>query len=132
MTMTDPISDMLTRVRNALQAKHATVDIPSSGIKKEIARILKEEGYIKGYSIVKVGNWPFVRITLKYSPSKQRVISNLKRISKPGIRRYVTRDGLPEVLGGLGIAIVSTSKGVMTGKKARSLGIGGEVLCTIF
>ncbi len=132
MTMTDPISDMLTRVRNAIQAKHSTVDIPSSGIKKEIARILKEEGYIKGYSIVKVGNWPFVRITLKYSPSKQRVISELKRISKPGIRRYVTRDGLPQVLGGLGIAIVSTSKGVMTGKKARSLGIGGEVLCTIF
>lgn len=132
MTMTDPISDMLTRVRNAIQAKHATVDIPASGIKKEIARILKEEGYIKGYSIVKVGNWPFVRVTLKYSPTKQRVISELKRISKPGIRRYVTRDGLPEVLGGLGIAIVSTSKGVMTGKKARTLGIGGEVLCTIF
>ncbi len=132
MTMTDPISDMLTRVRNAIQAKHTTVDIPSSRIKKEIARILKEEGYIKGYSIVNVGNWPFVRLTLKYSPTKQRVISELKRISKPGIRRYVTRDGLPQVLGGLGIAIVSTSKGVMTGKKARALGIGGEVLCTIF
>ncbi len=132
MTMTDPISDMLTRVRNAIQAKHSTVDIPSSNIKKEIARILKEEGYIKGYSLVKVGNWPFVRLTLKYSPTKRRVINELKRISKPGIRRYVTRDGLPQVLGGLGIAIVSTSKGVMTGKQARSLGIGGEVLCTIF
>jgi len=132
MTMTDPISDMLTRVRNAIQAKHSSVDIPSSNIKKEIARILKEEGYIKGYSLVKVGDWPFVRLTLKYSPTKQRVIRELKRISKPGIRRYVTSDALPQVLGGLGIAIISTSKGVMTGKQARSLGIGGEVLCTIF
>ncbi len=132
MTMTDPISDMLTRVRNAVQARHTIVDIPSSGIKQEIARILKEEGYIKAFSIVKKDNWPFVRLTLKYSPAKQRVISEIKRVSKPGIRKYVSRDGLPEVLGGLGIAIVSTSKGVMTSKKAKSLGIGGEVLCTVF
>jgi len=130
--MTDPISDMLTRVRNAAQARHATVDIPSSRIKEEIARILKEEGYIKSYSLVKKENWPYVRLTLKYTPAKQRVISELKRISKPGIRKYVSRDELPEVLGGLGISIISTSKGVMTGKKAKSLGIGGEVLCTIF
>jgi len=132
MTMTDPVSDMLTRVRNALQAKHANVDIPSSNIKKEIARILKEEGYIKGYSIIKKGKWPHIRVTLKYTPAKTGVIRELKRVSKPGIRKYVSRDELPEVLGGLGVAIVSTSRGVMTGKKARNLGIGGEVLCTIF
>jgi len=132
MTMTDPISDMLTRVRNAVQARHTTVDIPSSNIKQEIARILKDEGYIKAFSTVKKDNWPFVRLTLKYSPTKQRVISEIKRVSKPGIRKYVPKDGLPEVLGGLGISIVSTSKGVMTGKKAKSLGIGGEVLCTVF
>jgi len=130
--MTDPISDMLTRVRNAVQAKHASVDIPSSRIKKEIARILKEEGYIKGYSIIKKGNWPYIRVALKYTPAKTGIIREIKRISKPGIRRYVSRDELPEVLGGLGIAIVSTSQGVMTGKKARGLGIGGEVLCTVF
>ncbi len=132
MTMTDPIADMLTRVRNAIQAKHATVDIPSSNIKKEIARILKEEGYIKAYSLVKKGKWPFIRVTLKYGPDKSGVIREIKRVSKPGIRRYVSSDGLPEVLGGLGIAIVSTSRGVMTGKKARSAGVGGEVLCTVF
>jgi len=132
MTMTDPISDMLTRVRNAVQARHASVDIPSSKIKQEIARILKEEGYIKAFSTVKKESWPFVRLRLKYSPTKQRVISEIKRISKPGIRKYVPKDGLPQVLGGLGISIISTSKGVMTGKKAKALGIGGEVLCTVF
>jgi len=132
MTMTDPISDMLTRVRNAVQARHTSVDIPSSKIKQEIARILKEEGYIKAFSTVKKENWPFVRLTLKYSPTKQRVISEIKRVSKPGIRKYVPKDGLPEVLGGLGISIISTSKGVMTGEKAKALGIGGEVLCTVF
>ena len=132
MTMTDPIADMLTRVRNAQRARHATVEIPSSRIKKEIARILKEEGYIKGYSMVKRDGWPWIRITLKYTPAREGVIREIKRVSRPGIRRYVSRDELPRVLGGLGIAIVSTSRGVMTDSRARHLGVGGEVLCTVF
>jgi small subunit ribosomal protein S8 len=130
--MTDPIADMLTRIRNALVAKHDTVDIPASTIKKSIAGILLNEGYIKGYEIIEEEVAKTIRITLKYGPNRQNVITGLKRISKPGLRVYARKDQIPKVLGGLGIAIVSTSKGVMTDKEARKQAVGGEVLAYIW
>ena len=132
MQITDPVADMLTRIRNANSAKHETVDVPASNLKKAIAQILLEEGYIKSYSLVDNGNQGVIHITLKYLAKKAPVLSGLKRVSKPGLRIYAGADELPKVLKGLGIAIVSTSKGVMTDKKARELHIGGEVLAFIW
>ncbi len=132
MQITDPIADMLTRIRNANSAKHDTVDIPASNMKKAIAEILLEEGYIKNFQIIDDGTQGIIRITLKYNPGKEQVIMGLRRVSKPGLRVYAGADELPKVLKGLGIAIVSTSKGVMTDKKARSLNVGGEVLAFVW
>ena len=132
MHITDPVADMLTRIRNASSAKHETVDVPASHLKKAIAEILLEEGYIKSYSVVDNGNQGMIPITLKYLAKKQPVISGLRRISKPGLRIYAGCEELPRVLKGLGIAIVSTSKGVMTDKKARELHIGGEVMAFVW
>lgn len=131
MNTTDPIADMLTRIRNANAQKHETVDIPASKLKKSIAEILLEEGYIKAFEEIDDNAQGIIRITLKYV-NKQKVISGLKRISKPGLRVYATKDELPKVLGGLGIALISTSKGVMTDKKARQEGVGGEVLAFVW
>ena len=132
MNVTDPVADMLTRIRNANSARHETVDIPSSNLKKSIAEILNEEGYIKGYQIIDDGKQGIIKITLKYGANKEKVLSGLKRISKPGLRVYANHDELPKVLKGLGIAIISTSKGIMTDKKARALNVGGEVLAFIW
>ncbi|MDD6215049.1 MAG: 30S ribosomal protein S8 [Firmicutes bacterium] len=132
MQITDPIADMLTRIRNANTAKHETVDIPASNMKKAIAEILNDEGYIKGYQIIEDGKQDIIRVTLKYSGNKEKVISGIKRISKPGLRKYATADELPRVLKGLGIAIISTSKGIMTDKKARAEHIGGEILAFVW
>ena len=132
MHITDPIADMLTRIRNANNAKHETVDVPASNMKKSIAQILLDEGYIKAFNIVDNGNQGVIHITLKYLAKKQQVISGLRRVSKPGLRVYAGAEELPKVLHGLGIAIVSTSKGVMTDKKARELHIGGEVLAFVW
>ncbi|HHZ02977.1 MAG TPA: 30S ribosomal protein S8 [Tissierellia bacterium] len=132
MVMTDPIADMLTRIRNANHAKHEFVDIPASKIKKEIANILLEEGYIKGFDVIDDGKQGIIRVELKYQQNKERVITGLKRISKPGLRVYVGKEDTPKVLGGLGIAILSTSQGILTDKKARSKGVGGEVLCYVW
>ncbi|MBQ6998856.1 MAG: 30S ribosomal protein S8 [Clostridia bacterium] len=132
MQITDPIADMLTRIRNANSSKHETVNIPSSKIKVEIAKILLEEGYIAGYEVIEDGLQGIIKVTLKYGPNKQKVITGLKRISKPGLRVYASKDELPRVLRGLGIAIISTSKGIMTDKKARSENVGGEVLAFIW
>lgn len=131
MQITDPIADMLTRIRNANTAKHETVDIPASNMKKAIAEILNDEGYIKGYQIIEDGKQGVIRITLKYA-GKEKVISGIKRVSKPGLRMYAPADELPRVLKGLGIAIISTSKGIMTDKKAREAHIGGEVLAFVW
>ena len=132
MTTNDPIADMLTRIRNANTAKHDTVDIPSSKMKLAIADILVDEGYVAKYDLVDNGNFKDIRITLKYGKDKNdKIIAGLKRISKPGLRVYASRNDLPKVLGGLGIAIVSTNKGVMTDKKARELNVGGEVLAFV-
>lgn len=130
--MTDTIADMLTRIRNALIAKHETVDVPASTIKKAIAEILVAEGYVKSYTVVEDGVQKIIRIQLKYGAGKQRVIVGIKRISRPGLRVYARRDEIPKVLGGLGIAILSTSRGVMTDREARKLGIGGEVLAYVW
>ncbi len=132
MQITDAIADMLTRVRNAGTAKHESVDIPASNMKKDIARILLDEGYVKKVEFIEDSKQGIIRLTLKYTSGKQNVISGLKRISKPGLRVYADRDKLPKVLGGLGVAVISTSKGVMTDKKARAEGIGGEVLAFIW
>ena len=133
MTTNDPIADMLTRIRNANTAKHDTVDVPSSKMKLAIADILVDEGYVKKYDLVENGNFKDIRITLKYADDKNtRVISGLKRISKPGLRVYAGREKLPRVLGGLGIAILSTNEGVITDKKARELNVGGEVLAFVW
>lgn len=132
MVVTDTIADMLTRIRNAQVAKHETVNVPASNLKKAIAQILLDEGYIKAYEIIDDGPQGTIKITLKYGPNKQRVIQGLKRISRPGLRVYAKKDEIPKVLGGLGIAIISTSKGVMTDKQARSNGLGGEVLAYIW
>lgn len=132
MHITDPIADMLTRIRNANSEKHESVDVPASNLKKAIAQILLEEGYIKNYQIIDDEKQGLIKITLKYGENKTKVISGLKRISKPGLRVYAGKDELPKVLKGLGIAIVSTSQGIMTDKKARQLNIGGEVLAFIW
>ena len=133
MQITDPIADMLTRIRNANNAKHDTVDVPASNMKKAIAQILLDEGYIKNFQTINDGTQGVIRITLKYiQPGKEKVITNLRRVSKPGLRVYAGADELPRVLRGLGIAIVSTSKGVMTDKKAREAHVGGEVLAFIW
>ena len=134
MTMSDPIADMLTRIRNANTAKHDTVDIPSSKMKESIAEILKNEGYIKDYEIVKdEKGFSTIHVTMKYGKDKnEKIISGLKRISKPGLRVYANTDELPKVLGGLGIAIISTNKGVVTDKEARKLNVGGEVLAFVW
>ena len=132
MHITDPVADMLTRIRNANNAKHETVDVPASNMKKSIAQILLDEGYIKAFQVVEDGTQGVIRITLKYNAGKEKVISGLRRVSKPGLRVYVGTDELPRVLRGLGIAIVSTSKGVMTDKKAREAHVGGEVLAFIW
>jgi len=132
MQITDPIADMLTRIRNANSAKHDTVDVPASNMKKAIAEILLAEGYIKSYQIVDDGTQGIIRIALKYNAGKEKVIQGLRRVSKPGLRVYAGADELPKVLKGLGIAIISTSKGVMTDKKAREAHIGGEVLAFVW
>ena len=133
MTMSDPIADMLTRIRNANTAKHDTVDVPASKIKLAIADILLEEGYIAKYDIVEDGNFKTMHITLKYGADKnEKIISGLKRISKPGLRVYASKENLPKVLGGLGIAIISTNKGIVTDKVARQLNVGGEVLAFVW
>ena len=132
MVTTDPIADMLTRIRNASQAKFKTVDIPASNMKRDIAEILFNEGYIKAYEEIKNDNQGIIRVSLKYTDKGKKVISGLKRISKPGLRIYAAKDELPRVLNGLGIALISTSKGIMTDKKARELGVGGEVLAYIW
>ncbi|MFZ5897666.1 MAG: 30S ribosomal protein S8 [Bacillota bacterium] len=130
--LTDPIADFLTRIRNANTVYHETCEIPASNIKKAIAGILKEEGFIKDYEVVDDGKQGIVRIYLKYGPNRERVITGLKRISKPGLRVYAKKDDVPKVLGGLGIAILSTSKGIVTDKDARKLGVGGEVICYVW
>lgn len=136
--MTDPISDMLTRLRNAVHAKHARVDMPASKLKVEIARILQDEGYIHGYKLVEEGPGgkpapqPTIRIFLKYGPHGERVITGLQRISRPGRRVYFGRDEVPQVLGGLGTSILTTSRGVMSGRDAVKAGVGGEVLCNVW
>ena len=133
MTMSDPIADMLTRIRNANTAKHDTVDVPASKMKLAIAQILLDEGYIAKYDVIENGKFKTIHITLKYGPDKsEKIISGLKRISKPGRRMYVNKEDLPRVLGGLGIAIISTNQGVITDKKARELQVGGEVLAFVW
>ena len=132
MLITDPIADMLTRIRNALTAKHEDVLVPASTVKKAIAEILLDEGYIKSYDIREDGVAKYIHIDLKYGPNKQRVITGLKRISKPGLRIYARKDQLPKVLNGLGIAIITTSRGIMTDREARKQGVGGEVLAYIW
>ena len=132
MTMTEPVADMLTRIRNANTAGHATVDIPASKIKKNIAEILVKEGYIKGYEVVAGETQDIIRVTMKYGPEKTKVISGIKKISKPGLKVYAKANEVPKVLGGLGIAIISTSSGLVTDKEARKLGVGGEVICYVW
>ncbi|WP_288741977.1 30S ribosomal protein S8 [uncultured Clostridium sp.] len=133
MTMSDPIADMLTRIRNANTAKHDTVDVPASKMKLAIADILVKEGFIKKYDVVEDGNFKTIRITLKYGKDKnEKIISGIKRISKPGLRIYANKEDMPKVLGGLGVAIISTNQGVITDKQARELGVGGEVLAFVW
>ncbi len=132
MQISDVIADMLTRIRNANDAKHETVDVPASNMKKAIAEILFNEGYIKSYNVVEDGKQGIIRIALKYAPGKQKVIHGLRRVSKPGLRIYASCEEMPRVLNGLGIAIVSTSKGIMTDKKAREENVGGEVLAFVW
>lgn len=133
MIVTDPISDLLTRIRNGHMAKHDKVDIPSSRVKQEIVRILKDEGYIKNFKVVEPkGSFPSIRVYLKYSNEGKPVIHGLKRVSKPGRRIYRGKDSIPKVLNGIGISIVTTSQGIMTDKRAREVGVGGEVLCNVW
>ena len=132
MVTTDPIADMLTRIRNASQANFKTVDVPASNMKRDIAEILFNEGYIKAFEEIQNENQGILRISLKYTEKGKKVISGLRRISKPGLRIYASKEELPKVLNGLGIALISTSKGIMTDKKARELGVGGEVLAYIW
>ncbi|EHL16890.1 30S ribosomal protein S8 [Peptoanaerobacter stomatis] len=132
MSMTDPIADMLTRIRNASSVKHETVEVPASKMKKEIARILLEEGYIKGYDVIEDSKQGMIKIQLKYAGNGQRVISGLKKISKPGMRVYADRLNVPRVYNGIGISIISTSKGVLTDRQAREKGVGGEVICYVW
>lgn len=132
MTMTDPIADMLTRIRNANVVKHETVDVPASNMKKELSRILLEEGFIRGYDVIEDGKQGIIRIQLKYGQMSERVITGLKRISKPGMRVYAANQEIPKVLNGLGISIISTSKGILTDKQARKENVGGEVICYVW
>lgn len=132
MTMTDPLADMLTRVRNASAVKHESVDVPASNIKKEVARILLDEGFVKSYDVIEDGKQGIIRIQLKYSRDKEKVITGIKRISKPGLRVYAKKEDVPKVLGGLGVAIISTSKGLITDKQAREQGVGGEVIAYVW
>ncbi|WP_346354681.1 30S ribosomal protein S8 [Azotosporobacter soli] len=132
MVMTDPIADMLTRIRNANSVYHDKVEIPASKIKEAVAVILKEEGFVKGYEMIQDSKQGVLKVSLKYGPNREKVITGLKRISKPGLRVYAKKDQLPRVLGGLGIAIISTSKGIMTDKTARREGLGGEVLAYVW
>lgn len=132
MVMTDPIADMLTRIRNANIARHESVELPSSRIKKTISEIMLREGYLGNVEEYVDGSVPMLKLQLKYGPNKERVISGLKKISKPGLRVYVEKDNVPKVLGGLGVAIISTSKGILTDKESRNEGIGGEVICYIW
>ena len=132
MQITDPIADMLTRIRNANSAKHDTVSVPASNMKKAIAQILVDEGYIKDYKVVEDGKQGIIEITLKYGPNKSQVLLGLRRVSKPGLRIYTDYENMPKVMKGLGIAILSTSKGIMTDKAARKLNVGGEVLAFIW
>jgi len=132
MQMSDVIADMLTRIRNANDAKHQTVDIPASNMKKAIADILVEEGYVKSYQVIEDGKQGVIRVTLKYTAGKQKVIRGIRRVSKPGLRKYAGYEDMPKVMNGLGIAIVSTSKGIMTDKKARAEKVGGEVLAFVW
>lgn len=132
MQITDPIADMLTRIRNANNARHTTVDIPASNMKKAIANILLDEGYVKNVEVIEDGIQGIIRVTLKYAENKQKVLTGLKRVSKPGLRIYASKEELPRVLKGLGIAIISTSKGIMTDKAARRENVGGEVLAFIW
>ncbi|MCX8052654.1 MAG: 30S ribosomal protein S8 [Armatimonadetes bacterium] len=132
MTVTDPVADLLTRIRNANAANHETVEVPASKLSLEILRILRDEGFIRDFELLKDRKFPTARISLKYGPRQEKVISNLKRVSKPGLRVYAKRDKVPRVLRGLGVAIISTSKGVMTDRDARRLGIGGEGLCYVW
>ena len=132
MAMTDPIADMLTRIRNANTVGHETVDIPASKIKKSIAGILAEEGYIKGFDVIEDDKQGTIRVQMKYGPDKEKVISGIKKISKPGLKVYAKASDVPRVLGGLGIAIISTSNGVISDKEARKLGVGGEVICYVW
>ena len=132
MQMSDVIADMLTRIRNANNAKHDTVDIPASNMKKAIADILVDEGYIKNVQIIEDNKQGVIRVTLKYGPNKSKILQGLRRVSKPGLRKYANSKEMPRVMNGLGIAIVSTSKGIMTDKQARALNIGGEVLCFVW
>ena len=132
MHITDPVADMLTRIRNANNAKHETVDVPASNMKKSIAQILLDEGYIKAFQIVEDGTQGIIRITLKYNAGKEKVISGLRRVSKPGLRIYTNCEDMPKVMKGLGTAIISTSKGIMTDKAARAAHVGGEVLAFVW
>ncbi len=132
MTMTDPIADMLTRIRNANTVGHATVEIPASKMKKSIAGILADEGYIKGFDVIDDNKQGIIRIHMKYGADKERVISGIKKISKPGLKVYAKSNEVPKVLGGLGIAIISTSNGIISDKEARKLGVGGEVICYVW
>jgi len=132
MAITDPIADMLTRMRNANSAGHLQVDIPASKLKLKIAKVLREEGFIKDYYFIRSGPQGIIRVFLKYSPEGDKVIRNLRRVSKPGLRLYKKCKNIKKIIGGMGIAIVSTSRGVMTDSKARSLGVGGEVLCYVW
>lgn len=132
MTMTDPIADLLTRVRNANRVYHSSVEVPASNMKKELAEIMKQEGYIKDYEYIEDNKQGILKIYLKYGNNKEKVITGLKKITKPGLRVYAKKDEIPKVLGGLGTAIISTSKGLMTDKDARKAGVGGEVICYIW
>jgi small subunit ribosomal protein S8 len=132
MSMTDPISDLLTRIRNANTANHEKVDIPASKIKQEVVRLIKEEGFIRNYKVLEEHKRGLIRVFLKYGPNRERVINSLERISKPGKRVYTSADSIPRVLGGLGVAILSTSQGLMTDRQARRARVGGEVICYIW
>lgn len=132
MTMTDPLADMLTRIRNASAVKHESVDVPASNVKKEIAKLMLEEGFIKSFDVIEDGKQGLIRIQLKYGKNEEKVITGIKRISKPGLRVYANKDDVPRVLGGLGVAIISTSKGLVTDKQARKAGVGGEVIAYVW
>ena len=132
MTMTDPVADMLTRIRNANSVGHESVDVPASKMKKSIAGILADEGYINGFDVIDDGKQGTIKISMKYGPDKEKVINGLKKISKPGLKVYAKASEVPRVLGGLGIAIISTSQGVISDKEARKLGVGGEVICYVW